>query len=219
MGDPDGSKLLQKLAQDVHEESKFSLTDGILKFRTRIYIGAATEFRQTLLNTFHNSAIGGHFGIRATMHRLKKHFYWPNMKKMWNSTFPFVLFVNSQKWNMCILLGYLTPWKSLQSPGLTSLDFIEALLKSQGEEVIFVVVDRLTKYAHFLPMSHPYSVQPVIQLFLDNIVKLHGMHVVIVSDRDGIFTNKFYLDILTSFEVKLSFSTTHIPNQMGRQRE
>lgn len=97
------------------------------------------------------------------------------------------------------------PWSHI------SMDFIEALQKSQGKEVILVVVDRLTKYAHFLPMSHSYSVQSVLQIFLDNIVKLHGIPAVIVSDRDMIFTSKFYQDSLTTFKVKLSFSTAHHP--------
>lgn len=67
-------------------------------------------------------------------------------------------------------------------------------------------------------LSHPYNVQSVLQVFIDNIVKLHGMPVVIVSDRDRIFTSKFYQDILTSFKVKLSFSTAHHP-QSGGQTE
>lgn len=81
IGDPDSSKLLQKLAQDVQQDPKFSITEGIIKFKNRLYIGAATELRYTLLHTFHNSVIGGHSGIRATYHKLKRHFYWPNMKK------------------------------------------------------------------------------------------------------------------------------------------
>lgn len=188
MQDPDSSKLLSKLAQDVQENSNFSLTDGILKFKNRLYIGAATDFRQTLLHTFHNSAIGGHSGIRATLHRLKKHFYWPNMKK------------DVEQYISVCPVCQLTKVEHVHSPGLLdplevpavpwshiSMDFIEALPKSQGKDVILVVVDRSAEYAHFLPLSHPYSVESVLKLFLDNIVKLHGMPIVIVSDRDRIY--------------------------------
>lgn len=70
-----------------------------------------------------------------------------------------------------------------------TMDFIEGLPKSHGRDVILVVVDRLTKYAHFLAMSHPYSVEQVVEVFMNNIHKLHGMPMAIITDRDRIFTS------------------------------
>jgi len=67
------------------------------------------------------------------------------------------------------------------------MDFIEGLPKSQGKEVIWVVVDRLSKYAHFIILSHPYSAKDVAQAYLDKIFKLHDILNSIVSDRDAIF--------------------------------
>jgi len=60
-------------------------------------------------------------------------------------------------------------WKDL------SMDFIEGLPKSEGYSIILVIVDRLTKYAHFLPVRHPYTAISIAKLFLDTIVKLHVM--------------------------------------------
>lgn len=57
-----------------------------------------------------------------------------------------------------------------------------------------VVVDRLTKYAHFIPLSHPYTAAMVARLFLDHIFKLHGMPTSIVSDRDPTFTSAFSVE-------------------------
>jgi hypothetical protein len=71
------------------------------------------------------------------------------------------------------------------------MDFIEGLPLSSGYSVILVVVDRLTKYSHFLPVKHPYSAASIAQLFLDNIVKLHGVLKTIVCDRDKVFTSSF----------------------------
>ncbi|PKI37099.1 hypothetical protein CRG98_042533 [Punica granatum] len=76
-----------------------------------------------------------------------------------------------------------------------TMDFIEGLPKSMGKEVIFVVVDRCTKYAHFMSLSHPYSASTVAQAFLDNVFKLHGMPETIVSDRDPVFLSKFWQDL------------------------
>jgi hypothetical protein len=63
-----------------------------------------------------------------------------------------------------------------------SMDFISGFPKSIGKDVILVVVDRLTKYAQFVPLSHPYSVQTVVDAFMTNIIKLHGSPTSIVSD-------------------------------------
>ena len=68
------------------------------------------------------------------------------------------------------------PWKDI------TMDFIEALPKSQCYTVILVVVDRFTKYAHFIPLKHPFAAPVVAQALLPNVVKLHGPPSSIVSD-------------------------------------
>ena len=65
------------------------------------------------------------------------------------------------------------------------MDFVEGLPKSQDKDVILVVVDRFTKYSHFIALAHPFSVITVLQAFIDNFFKLHGMPVSMVTDRDA----------------------------------
>jgi hypothetical protein len=92
------------------------------------------------------------------------------------------------------------------------MDFIEGLPKSDGYSVILVVVDRLTKYAHFIPIKHPYTAASIAQTFLDNVVKLHGMPASIVTDRDTIFVSKLY-------RVDLKLCTAYHPKLMINQKE
>ena len=72
------------------------------------------------------------------------------------------------------------------------MDFITRLPKSQGKSVIMVIVDRLTKYAHFCALSHPFKYSTVATTFMETVQKLHGNPNIIVSDRDPIFIGHFW---------------------------
>ena len=67
------------------------------------------------------------------------------------------------------LLIPIKPWTDI------SLDFVDSLPKSHGYEVILMVVDKLTKYVHFIPLSHPYTATKVDSMFMKEIFKFHGM--------------------------------------------
>lgn len=72
-----------------------------------------------------------------------------------------------------------------------TMDFVEKLPTSQGFDTIVVVVDRLTKVSHFITLTHHFSATTVARLFLDHIVKLHGLPNSIITDRDKVFTSNF----------------------------
>jgi hypothetical protein len=74
------------------------------------------------------------------------------------------------------------------------MDFITGLPKSEGKSVIMVIVDRLTKYAHFFALSHPFKASIVSTAFMETVQKLHGSPNIIVSDRDPIFTGHFWIE-------------------------
>jgi hypothetical protein len=72
------------------------------------------------------------------------------------------------------------------------MDFITGLPKSEGKSVIMVIVDRLTKYAHFCALSHPFKASTIATTFMETVQKLHGSLKIIVSDKDPIFTRYFW---------------------------
>ncbi|XP_075096210.1 uncharacterized protein LOC142174331 [Nicotiana tabacum] len=97
-----------------------------------------------------------------------------------------------------------------------SLDFIEGLPKSHNKSMILVVVDRLSKNAHFIGLVHPYTTSTVAQAFLDNIYRLHGLPQTIVCDRDVIFLSKFWQDLFDVQGVQLHYSTAYHPQSDGQ---
>ena len=96
------------------------------------------------------------------------------------------------------------------------MDFIEGLPKSGKFNSILVVIDKLTKYAHFLPIAHPYSALTVAQLYFNNIYKLHGLPKAIISDRDRIFTSTLWRELFAMSDTTLLMSSSYHPQTDGQ---
>jgi hypothetical protein len=91
------------------------------------------------------------------------------------------------------------------------MDFIIGLPKSEGKSVIMVIVDRLTKYAHFCALSHPFKASTVATTFMEIVQKLHGSAKIIVSDRDPIFTGHFWIELFSCLSTQLAHSSSYHP--------
>lgn len=127
--------------------------------------------------------------MHATYHKLHVVLFW---KGMWKDVKEYIRHYDvcqRYKYENMSSLGLLQPLPKPQGiffPDIT-MDFIEGLPKSNGSSVIFVVVDRMIKYAHFMPFYHPYNAATVARAFLDNVYKLHDFPSSILSDRDVVF--------------------------------
>jgi hypothetical protein len=98
------------------------------------------------------------------------------------------------------------------------MDFIEALPKVHGKSVILTVVDRFSKFAHFIPLIHPYTTTSVARAFFNEVVRLHDLHESIMSNRDPVFRCHVWKDLFKASGVGLKMSTTFHP-QIDRQSE
>lgn len=96
------------------------------------------------------------------------------------------------------------------------MGFIEGLPKSLGMDTMFVVVDRLSKYAHFIGLKHPFSAQIVAGIFIKEVERLHGYPSSIVSYRDKVFMSIFWRDLFRLQNVVLQRSTTYHPQLDGQ---
>jgi hypothetical protein len=96
------------------------------------------------------------------------------------------------------------------------MDFIFGLPKSRNKSVIMVVVNRLSKYAHFCALQHPFTTSIVAQLFMENIFKLHGMINSIVSHRDPTFMSNFWQEFFKPWGTQLHLITAYHPQTDGQ---
>lgn len=98
------------------------------------------------------------------------------------------------------------------------MDFITGLPKAKGYQAIMVVVDRLSKYAYFVPLKNPYSAKTLTDVFVKEIIRLHGIPMSIVSDRDPVFVSNFWQEIFKMQGTHLKMSTTYHPQAEGQTK-
>ena len=150
---------------------------------------------------------------------LRKLFYWPNIKNETTEYLSKCLYFQQVKAKHQHPAGLLQPlpiperkWESV------SMDFITGIPATQGRDYIYVVVDRLTEYAHCFPITTTYSVVKLTVLFFREIFRLHGLPWTIVSDLDSRFLSHFWQEIFRLCGIMLTPSTNYHPPTMVKLR-
>jgi hypothetical protein len=114
-------------------------------------------------------------------------------------------------------LGLLQPLPLTdQAWSIISLDFIEGLPKYKTYDTILVVIDKFTKYGHFIPLKHPYKALSVAQLFFNHVYRYQGMPQFIISDRDRIFASALCQELFKLSETTLNMSSAYHPQIDGQ---
>lgn len=184
----------------------------MIRFQDKLWIAQNSALQTKIIAAFHSSPIGGHSGMQATYQRVKKLFCWKGLKTSVEDFVKQCATCQQAKHANTLPSGLLQPlpipagaWQDI------SMDFIEGLPKSDGFSVILVVVDRFTKYAHFIPIKHPFTTQNIAQSMFDNVIKLHGVPNTIVSDRDNIFTSHFWRELFKLMGTQLMLRSAYHP--------
>lgn len=215
--DAQAAKLLSTLAIHSEKHIHYFLDNGIIRYKNRIWVGNNPELQLKLIRELHASPAGGHSGFPVTYRKIKQLFAWPNMKKMIKESVQSCQACLQAKPDRLKYPGLLQPlpvpegsWQAV------SLDFTEGLPKSAGYNCILVVVDRFSKYAHFVALKHPFTAIDVAQAYMFHIYKLHGLPQTIVSDRDKIFTNQLWEQLFLRAGTKLHYSSAYHPQSDGQ---
>ena len=213
--DPDFNEVLLN-CKEGRTWNKFVINDGFVFRANRICIPVGSV-RLLLMQEAHGGGLMGHFGAKKTEDVLATHFFWPRMRR---DVERFVARCNTcqkakSRLNPHGLYMPLpipsVPWADI------SMDFVLGLPRTKrGSDSVFVVVDRFSKMAHFIPCHKTDDAIHIANLFFKEIVRLHGMPSTIVSDRDAKFLSHFWRTLWNKLGTKLLFSTTCHPQTDGQ---
>ncbi|KAL0551689.1 hypothetical protein IC582_010778 [Cucumis melo] len=201
------------------QAAEFSLSsDGGLLFERRLCVPSDSAVKTELLTEAHSSPFSMHPGSTKMYQDLKRVYWWRNMKREVAEFVSKCLVCQQVKAPRQKPAGLLQPlsipewkWENV------FMDFITGLPRTlRGFTVIWVVMDRLTKSAHFVPGKSTYTASKWAQLYMSEIVRLHGVPVSIVYDRDACFTSKFWKGLQTAMGTRLDFSTAFHPQTDGQ---
>lgn len=197
-------------------ENGFFRHEGFLFKENKLCVPKCST-RNLLVCEAHEGGLMGHFGVQKTLETLQEHFYWPHMKKDVQKFCEHCIVCKKAK-SKVKPHGLYTPLPIPEYPWIDlSMDFVLGLPKtSNGRDSIFVVVDRFSKMAHFIPCKKVDDASHVADLFFKEIVRLHGLPRSIVSDRDSKFLSHFWRTLWSKLGTKLLFSTTCHPQTDGQ---
>ncbi|PNY01683.1 retrotransposon-related protein [Trifolium pratense] len=192
--------------------------NGIIRFRERICVPDIPELKKRILEEGHRSGLSIHPGATKMYQDLKKLFWWPSMKKEIAEFVYACLICQKSKVEHQKPSGLLQPmfvpewkWDSI------AMDFVSGLPRTvKGNDSIWVIVDRLTKSAHFIAFKTGTSIPKLAEMYVDQIVRLHGVPSSIVSDRDPRFTSRFWESLQEAVGTKLRMSSAYHPQTDGQ---
>ena len=191
-------------------------SDGLLLITDRIYLPDDQQLRLQALKNCHDALPSGHPGQKGTFELLSREFYWPKMRD------DVARYVRNCEVCQRIKSARHSPYghlKPLQIPQArwtsVSMDFITGLPLANTFDMILVVVDRLTKMAHFVPCQSNLDAAGFARLYLCHIYKLHGLPLDIVSDRGSVFTSGFSKALACLLGIKQNLSTAFHPQTDG----
>ena len=191
---------------------------GTVWFGKRICVPEVKSIRESFLREARDSTYSINLGSTKMYLDLKERYWWYGLKRDVAEHVAICDTCQRVKAEHQRPAGLLQPmkipewkWKEV------GMDFIVGLPRTQrGFDSIWVIVDRLTKVAHFIPVKITYSGAKLAELYMERIVCLHGVPKKIVSDRGTQFTSHFWQKLHESMDTKLNFSSTYHPQIDGQ---
>ncbi|GJS28295.1 reverse transcriptase domain-containing protein [Tanacetum coccineum] len=192
--------------------------DGTRCIKNRSWLPLFGNLRDLIMHESHKSKYSIHPGSDKMYQDLKKLYWWPNMKAIIAEYVGKCLTCSRvkaecQKPSGLLVQPEIPMWKWER----ITMDFITKLPKTSNEhDTIWVIVDRLTKSAHFIPTRETDSMETLTRLYIKEIVSWHGVPISIISNRDSHFTSRFWQSLQSALGTQLDMSTAYHPETDGQ---
>ncbi|WVZ97577.1 hypothetical protein U9M48_043103, partial [Paspalum notatum var. saurae] len=192
--------------------------EGVLWFKNRLVVPKDMELRKKILDEAHTSMFTLHPGSNKMYQDLKQKFWWTRMKR------EIAKYVSECDVCQRVKADHLKPAGMLQPLAVPAwkwedihMDFIVGLPRTQkGYDSIWVIIDRFTKSAHFIPVKTTYRAKQYAELYISRIVSLHGVPLTITSDRGSLFLSRFWEQLQTALGTNLIHSSAYHPQTSGQ---
>ena len=191
--------------------------NGLLLRNGLVYVPQDNTIKLDILHRHHDAVTAGHQGEAKTLELITRNYTWPRIRQFVNEYVKSCDTCARNKPSHEKRHGQLRPLPIPPSPwSSVSMDYIVELPPSRGCNAIYVVVDRLTKMAHFCPTTTQVTAEETAQLYLRHVFKHHGLPDDIVSDRGSQFLSKFTLRLLQLCDITGNRSTSYHPQSDGQ---
>jgi hypothetical protein len=221
--DKEVTNIRTKRANGITRDGKIALglceeKDGLLTYDGLIWIPEDDELRLRILRDNHDAKSAGHPGRARTLELVSRTFYWPQQRKYVNRYVDHCDTCRRIKPIRHAPFGLLKPLAPPHRPwDSISMDFITGLPATKGHlTALWVIVDRLTKMAHFVACSDTMKPEELADSFVQNVVRPHGLPSSIVSDRGTLFTSGFWENVTKALGISRNLSTAFHPQTDGQ---
>jgi len=193
--------------------------DDLLWYQGKIWIPKDEGIRTTLITKHHEPPQAGHGGTAKTTELISKQYYWPKIREDIKRFIKNCDTCQRTKVVRQAPYGLLQPKEAGDRPWKAiAMDFITILPKSDGYDIILVVIARLTKMSHFIPCLKDLDARQFANSFMREIVRLHRLPHAIITDRGKIFTSEPWKEITGKLGIEKRLSTAFHPQTDGQTK-
>jgi hypothetical protein len=191
--------------------------DGQLYYRGRRYIPVDIQLQRRLIKEHHDTPLAGHPGRSKTFDLLSRQYYWKEMRKQVDQYVRNCAECQKSRTSRHASYGVLPPLEVLEKPWQDiSMDFVTGLPECEEYDAIWVVVDRLSRMRHFIPCRTTVDARGLAEMFMKEVIRLHGLPKTIISDRGSQFAAVFWKQICDRLGIERRLSTAFHPETDGQ---